>query len=165
MTPAPDARPESIRRLHQELAVLSRRVRRAVAVRAAMVHPELRGAGYAMVGELLNGPRRATELATLFALDKGAVSRQVGQLLELGLVERLRDPADGRAQLLVATEEARRAFGAVAAQRWELIDERLQDWPQEDLDRFAELLARYNRSLDGPDEPGSVEREPSGPLD
>ena len=34
------------------------------------------------------GPRRASDLVDIFAIDKGAVSRQVGALLELGLIER-----------------------------------------------------------------------------
>ena len=41
-------------------------------------------------------------------MDKGAVSRQVQHLTELGLIERTPDPADGRAALLAVTDDARR---------------------------------------------------------
>ncbi len=51
------------------------------------------------------GPRRASDLVELFSVDKGAVSRQVQALLELGLIERSPDPDDRRAAILAITDE------------------------------------------------------------
>ena len=49
---------------------------------------------------------RASTVADLFSIDKGAISRQVTHLIELGLIEKSRDPEDGRAWLLTATPDA-----------------------------------------------------------
>ena len=85
-----------------------RRVRRALSERAALVHPSLQPSSYVMLAHLIEaGPRRSSDIAEAFDLDKGAVSRQVQHLVELGLVERTPDPADGRATILTATTEAR----------------------------------------------------------
>jgi DNA-binding MarR family transcriptional regulator len=87
--------------LEHEMGVLVRRLRRRIAERARLVHPELAPVAYSMLMALHDsGPQRASALVDLFGIDKGAVSRQVQLLLEFGLLERSPDPADGRAQIL-----------------------------------------------------------------
>ena len=81
-------------------------------------------------------------------MDKGAVSRQVQHLTELGLIERTPDPADGRAALLAVTDDARRRMADVHRHRRKYLDERLADWSDEDLRAFVDMLGRYNASLD-----------------
>ena len=49
---------------------------------------------------------RASAIAEAFGIDKGAISRQVQHLVDLGLVDRTPDPADGRADLLAASDDA-----------------------------------------------------------
>ena len=89
------------------------------------------------------------ELGRLFArirvgrlqTDKTSVSRQVRQLGQLGLVESIPDPEDGRARVLVATPLAEERV-ALARSRYEgRIGERLRGWPAADLDHFANLVA------------------------
>ena len=93
-------RAELMAGLEGEFGVLLHRLRRVVADRARAVHPDLTGASYLLLGHLLeHGPMRSSCLVETFGVDKGAVSRQVRQLLDLGLVERRPDPEDGRAQL------------------------------------------------------------------
>ena len=95
-----------MRALEHEMGVLVRRIRRLIAERARLVHPDLSPVGYSMLVALNDsGPRRASDLVDLFSIDKGAVSRQVGSLLELGLIERSPDPEDRRAAILAITEE------------------------------------------------------------
>ena len=131
MSAAP--RPESLTRLEQEVGVLVRRIRRVIAERAGAVHAELQPASYLMLAHVAeHGPMRASTVADLFSIDKGAISRQVTHLIELGLIEKSRDPEDGRAWLLTATPDAR---------------DRLDDWESGDLETFTALLARYNESL------------------
>ena len=156
MTTAPTratraTRTESLRLLEHEVNVMLRRIRRVLAERARAVHPELQSGSYLMLAYLADsGAMRASAIAEALCLDKGAVSRQLQHLEEVGLVDRAPDPEDRRASLVSASEEAVRRIGEVASERRQWLDERLADWSDEDLASFAGQLGRYNESLDGP---------------
>jgi DNA-binding MarR family transcriptional regulator len=94
------------------------------------------------------GPQRQGELATCAMLDPSTVSRQVGQLVRLGLVERRPDPADGRAVQLAATPSGQELFAEIARRRDELIGEALAGWDDADLGTFVTLLRRLNDSFE-----------------
>jgi len=142
------SRPESLRHLEREVGVLIRRVKRVIGERARAVHEELQPASYLMLTWLVDqGPVRASSMVEKFNIDKGAVSRQLQHLDDLGLVERTPDPADGRATLVAASEDAVRRLADVAEHRRKWLDEQLGDWDAEELAHFADLLERYNHSL------------------
>lgn len=146
MSAAP--RPDDLTRLEQEIGVLVRRIRRVIAERSRAIDPDLQPSAYLMLSHIGgHGPLRASEVADLFTIDKGAISRQVSHLIELGLVEKSRDPEDGRAWLLAATPTAVTRLEAVAADRRSYVAERLVDWEAGDLAMFTDLLRRYNDSL------------------
>lgn len=134
--------------LEREVGVLVRRVRRVIHERARLVHPSLQPAAYLMLAHLADGgPQRSSAMADAFGIDKGAISRQVQQLEELGLVERSPDPDDGRATLVAATADAVRRLAEVSQERRRWLDAQLAGWADEDLEHFAAELARYNRAL------------------
>jgi DNA-binding MarR family transcriptional regulator len=142
-------RRQSLRRIESEVGVLIRRVRRVIGERARAVHPELAAATYLLLAHVAEtGPLRASALVDDMGLDKGAVSRQVTHLVELGLLERSQDPDDGRATLLAASDDARERLAAVGRQRSERFGQRLAEWSDEELSDLAERLARYNAALD-----------------
>jgi DNA-binding MarR family transcriptional regulator len=146
MTTMPRA--ETVRALEHEVGVLIRRVRRAIGERARAVHPDLQPMSYLMLAHLAeSGPLRSSALAEIFGVDKGAVSRQVQHLVELDLLDRTPDPADGRATLLSPSEDARRRLREVQKQRRRRLDERLGDWSESDLEALVAALGRYNRTL------------------
>jgi DNA-binding MarR family transcriptional regulator len=141
-------RVEHLRELEQEVGVLIRRVRRVIGSRSRAVHPQLQPASYLMLGYLATeGPMRASAMADAFDIDKGAISRQVGHLEELGLVERAPDPEDGRASLVSATPEAVRRLEDIAADRRVWVSEQLSDWSEAQLASFVGELRRYNEAL------------------
>ena len=147
---AATSRGEALQHLEQELGVLLRRARRMIRQRAHAVHPDLQPAAYLMLAYIRdNGPLRASTMCEVFDIDKGAVSRQVQHLLDLGLVDRAADPADGRATLVSASTEGVRRLGDVTAQRRAWMADRLGDWSAEELDGFATTLGRYNEALGG----------------
>jgi DNA-binding MarR family transcriptional regulator len=147
-------RAESIRLLEQEVGVLIRRVRRVIGERARAVHESLQPASYLMLGYVSEfGPIRASAMAEIFDIDKGAISRQVQHLIDLGLIERTPDPADGRATLLSTTDEAARRLEDVAEHRRKWLDEQLGDWSDAQLNGFIRELGRYNAALSQPDSP------------
>ena len=90
-----------------------------------------------------DGARRAGALAEAVHSDPSTVSRQVAHLVQLGLVERVADPADGRATLLVATDEGRRVFDENRQLRNRSIATMMSDWPDDDRQAFARLLTRF----------------------
>lgn len=143
-------RDEHLRALEQEVGVLIRRVRRVINERAQAVHPQLQPASYLMLGYLANeGPMRSSAMADAFDIDKGAISRQVQHLEDLGLVDRTPDPDDGRASLVSVSEEAARRLQDVSAHRRRHLDEQLVDWSADELGQFVEVLSRYNHALNG----------------
>lgn len=141
-------RDAAVRGLEHEIGRLLRRIRRGVADRAQQVDPELSPTAYPLLATLAeHGPHRAADLADLFVLDKGAVSRLVHQMLELGLIDRQPDPQDGRASILSVTAKARERLAAIAAQRHEAVGQRLADWEAASIGELAAGLARFNAAI------------------
>ncbi len=77
-------------------------------------------------------------------LDKSTVSRQVTALERLGLVERSTDPEDQRGQIIRPSDAGSALLESVSEQRRLAFLERLGDWPDADLERFAAYLTLYN---------------------
>jgi DNA-binding MarR family transcriptional regulator len=143
------SRAEELGRLERELGVLIRRVRRVIGERARAVHPDLQPASYLMLTFLAaEGPQRSSVVSETFNVDKGAISRQVQHLSDLGLLVREPDPADGRATLISASPDAVRRMTAVDRDRRRWLDEQLAEWTEEDLRDFVSGLGRYNHALD-----------------
>ncbi|MFF5141669.1 MarR family winged helix-turn-helix transcriptional regulator [Streptomyces sp. NPDC013157] len=112
---------------------------------AGRMHPELSLVSYTLLGHLEErGGCRATDLAAHYALDKSTVSRQVAALERAGLIERRLDPEDHRVQVLHLTEAGQEILAQVTRSRRAAFQERLADWPEADLVRFAGYLERYN---------------------
>ncbi|MGW0563488.1 MarR family winged helix-turn-helix transcriptional regulator [Streptomyces sp. NPDC003016] len=129
--------------IERELTAFARRARAA----AARLHPGLPLVSYTLLAHI-NDQRgcRATDLAAHYLLDKSTVSRQVGSLETLGLVERRPDPDDHRVQVLHPTRAGAELLSATHASRHTAFQERLADWSEEDLTRFAAYLLRYNQA-------------------
>jgi DNA-binding MarR family transcriptional regulator len=102
-------------------------------------------AAYALLFHLVqDGPKRASALAETACVDPSTVSRQVGDLVRAGLVERQPDPEDGRASLLVATPRGHEEHAARLARRQRMFARVVEGWPDEDVHRLTDLLARFN---------------------
>jgi DNA-binding MarR family transcriptional regulator len=143
------SRADQLGRLEQEIGVLIRRVKRVIGERARAVHPDLQPASYLMLTFLATeGPQRSSVVSEKFNVDKGAISRQVQHLCDLGLLEREPDPADGRATLISASADAVRRMAAVDRDRRRWLEEQLKEWSEEDLREFVGGLGRYNTALD-----------------
>ena len=143
------SRAEELGRLERALGVLIRRVRRVIGERARAVHPDLQPASYLMLTFLVaEGPQRSSVVSERFNVDKGAISRQVQHLCDLGLLVREPDPADGRAMLISASPDAVHRLEAVDRDRRRWLDEQLAEWTEADLRDFVGGLSRYNTALD-----------------
>lgn len=131
-----------------ELRVIGRRIKQVIAERAVAIHPQLQPASYYLLVHVVeNGPTRGSELACQFGIDKGAISRQLHHLVELGLAERMPDPEDGRAQLVSATPEAVQLINETVAKQRKVWQERLSEWSDEEIAGLATQLGRFNHDL------------------
>ena len=135
--------------IEREFGVLLRRVRRVIGERARAVHEGLQPSSYLLLSHLAEvGPSRSSVFVEAFDIDKGAISRQVQHLVELGLVERAPDPVDGRAMLISATPDAVARLAAVQADRRRFLDARLDGWSDDELELLVSMLGRYNAALE-----------------
>ncbi|MGW1074467.1 MarR family winged helix-turn-helix transcriptional regulator [Streptomyces sp. NPDC002537] len=140
-------RDQSVETIQRELTAFARRARAT----AARTHPELSLVSFTVLAHVEDRPGcRATDLAAHYLLDKSTVSRQIATLERLGLVERRVDPDDQRVQVLHLTPAGADTLAQVAASRLAAFHERLADWDEADLARFADYLLRYNAAHPSP---------------
>jgi DNA-binding MarR family transcriptional regulator len=132
--------------LEREVALLLRRSRAISGRLGGELHRGLDGAAYGLLVLLDDaGPLRASDVVTRLGLDKSTVSRQVSSLVDVGLVDRAADPADGRAQVLSISAEGHRRLAQLRDARRARWEADLSDWESRDVATLAELLGRLNR--------------------
>jgi DNA-binding MarR family transcriptional regulator len=148
-------------RVEREIALLLRRSRAISARLSRELHPDLDGAAYGMLALLHDtGPLRASDLVLRLGLDKSTVSRQIASLVDLGLVTREADPADGRAQVLSTSAEGTARLTGIRKVRRARWEADLAHWPAADVATLASLLERFNLlgaalAADSPDDPAA----------
>jgi DNA-binding MarR family transcriptional regulator len=86
-------------------------------------HPELRDAHGHVFRRLHGGPARLTDMAEAAGMSKQAFGEHVAALERLGYVERVPDPQDGRAKLVVPTARGEEAIAAARRAFAEIEDE------------------------------------------
>ncbi|GAA1602698.1 MULTISPECIES: MarR family winged helix-turn-helix transcriptional regulator [Kribbella] len=145
---------ELVAAIELELSALFRRSRSASLRLARRVHPDMDAAGYALISQIElgagTGPSagvRASDVAHVLGLDKSTVSRGITQLENLGLIERVGDPDDGRARLLRLTTSGAERYEAMRTQRQTEFRAILDRWNPADLADLGRLLARLNTDL------------------
>ncbi|MGY1638640.1 MarR family winged helix-turn-helix transcriptional regulator [Geodermatophilus sp. SYSU D00742] len=151
---------EAIVHVEREIALLLRRSRAMSARLSRELHPDLDGAAYGLLVLLEDaGPLRASDLVARLGLDKSTVSRQIGSLVDLGLVTREPDPADGRAQVLRTSPEGAARLSRIRDARRARWEADLSDWPVDDIATLGDLLGRLNRLGEARD--GNVVADPA----
>ena len=135
--------------LEVELTRLLRRARSAQHRVAAEVHPDLDSAGYVVLVTVrdlaeTNGGARGGDISDVLGLHKSTTSRNLTTLEDLGLVERIPDPADARARQVRLTTAGSAALDRTLAGRKERLRARLGDWSAKDVTDLARLLRLLN---------------------
>lgn len=137
---------DAVIRVEQELGRLFARIRVSWREAAVSVHPDLQPLGYQVLTSVASGKATsASAIIERLQTDKYAVSRQVRQLEELGLIESIPDPDDRRARVLVATDLAQERVTTARARYEGRIRERVRSWSAADLDHFVGLLGDLGR--------------------
>ena len=138
-----------LRAIEAEVVAMLRRARRATTDRARLIDPALATVGYQVLVALRENPGLPqSALVEKLDMDKGAVSRQVHLLSDLGLVDKHADPEDRRACLVSLSEEGERRMGDLERERRSAYVARFDDWTPDELTVLAEQLAKYNRTLE-----------------
>ncbi|MDG3009318.1 MarR family transcriptional regulator [Rhodococcus sp. D2-41] len=88
------------------------------------------------------GPMRSGALAEAVLSDPSTVSRHVAQLVQLGHLERLADPEDGRASVIAVTQDGRRAAAEMRHRRNARFSQVIEHWSMEDRDALLRLLTQ-----------------------
>ena len=103
---------------------------------------------------LAHAPQRVSSLAESIHSDVSTVSRQVTHLVQVGLVEKIDDPHDGRAQLLSLTPTGRQVIDDVVRRRGEWFEQILSGWSEDEatvflthLERFGDACATFKSEL------------------
>jgi DNA-binding MarR family transcriptional regulator len=118
--------------------------------------PDFRPAHGTIGQHIADHGSRVTELAQLAQVSKPTVVYLVNDLERLGYVERVPDPADGRAKLVCLTERGARAQEAAR----EIVTEIEQDWSQLLGRRDFAMLRGLLHSLHEALWPGSEDSSP-----
>jgi DNA-binding MarR family transcriptional regulator len=91
---------------------------------------------------------RMGEIAAALRVDPSATTRAVPPLEQLGLVDRTRDPDDGRAVLLRITDEGRARQERARHQGLQLWGEALLEFSDDELEEFAAFMRRLAGSFE-----------------
>jgi DNA-binding MarR family transcriptional regulator len=112
-------------------------------------HRALDRAAYVILRRLQqDGPQNVSALATALNLDGSTVTRQVTALQKDGLIERRRDPRDGRGTVIEATAVGLQQVDAVRKARRSLYGTVLHDYSWEERRELAATLERFTAALD-----------------
>ncbi|WP_446666818.1 MarR family winged helix-turn-helix transcriptional regulator [Flexivirga sp. B27] len=130
---------------------LIRLVKKVEAVRhhSPRVHPGLEPSAYPVFFSLARtGPARVSALAEAVHSDVSTVSRQVSHLVGQGLLHKVSDPDDGRAQQVALTDVGRALIQRLQDGRGKWIQCLLAEWDNDrardfsrDLHDFADLIS------------------------
>ncbi len=134
--------------VERELTALFRRIRSFSFAVAADVHPGLEPASYGLMGVIHDaGSLRGSDLVERLGLDKSTISRQVAQLVALGLAERIPDPDDGRARRVQLTERGTSELSTLRRERHRRLQVNFAGWSDGDLQELGYWLTRLNATL------------------
>ena len=133
-----------------ELTRFVRRIRARSMRSLGEIHPKLDYGTFTFLLAICDAPDgiRGSELAEGLGVHKSTASRAIATLERLHLVNRIPDPDDGRAQLLVPTAETKESVGEYRRQSHVRLIAIMEDWDPADVRTFARSLTRLNEGAE-----------------
>ncbi|MGJ9412421.1 MarR family winged helix-turn-helix transcriptional regulator [Aeromicrobium sp. CF4.19] len=133
-----------------ELARLVRHVRARSLARLESFHPDLDYNTFVVFIAVCDAPSgiRASDLAENLNVHKSTISRAVGAMERQGLVDRVSDPEDGRAQLLTPRPDSLAKLERYRSDSHEWLAGLIADWEPEELASFASQLGRLSDAME-----------------
>jgi DNA-binding MarR family transcriptional regulator len=105
------------------------------------------GASWALARLDRIGPSRPSELASSLGVDASTITHRLKALEREGYVERVADPADGRAAIVRVSADGHAALEQIRAARRALFETLVADWPEADQRAFASMAERLTAAL------------------
>jgi DNA-binding MarR family transcriptional regulator len=135
--------------LERALTQVARAILRLEVPRSELAEGEtVDRAGYWLLVRLSSeSPVRLSELADTVELDLSTVSRQMRDLVAIGLVAKVPDPDDGRASLLSLSERGWAVLEAVSEARRQALAEVIGDWSDDERTTLTRGLLRLEDGL------------------
>ncbi len=141
----PDDAPDGIARLAHDLRIACMRVSRRIRFETTSgVAPHQ----LSVIVRLAESSRTSGELAAIERVSAPSMSRTVGALVDLGLVERATDSDDGRVVRLSLTAAGRQTLDEHRARRDAWMTERLDGLTTEERDLLVRASDLLNRVFD-----------------
>lgn len=110
----------------------------------------------------VRGSCRQNELAAVLHVSQSALSRQMTELVDAGLVERQPDPDDKRAFRVQVTEKGDEVLRTTKERRSTWLRGRLAGWSQEDAAAALSTVERLTDSLSARGESSPLTADPCG---
>jgi DNA-binding MarR family transcriptional regulator len=133
---------------------LSNTLVRVVKIMSAMKHqaprqhPAVDPSHYPVLFCLSGDPQRVSAVAESIHSDVSTVSRQVTHLVHHGLLDKIGDPDDRRAQLLSLSPSGREVIDKLVRGRGQWFEQLLASWTDEDVRAFDAYLTRFGDDLE-----------------
>jgi DNA-binding MarR family transcriptional regulator len=145
--PAPHLDRETAQRVSFALIRMTKLLQ-AIRQHAPRIHPAVDTTAYPLLFNLAVEPRRVSALAECVHSDISTVSRQVSALVGYGLLDKVSDPADGRAQVVALSTEGHDLLERIQQQRTEWFREVMDGWTEAEARAFATQLERFGSALE-----------------
>lgn len=87
-----------------------------------------------------HGPLGLSDLANLEGINPTMLSRVVGVLSEMGLIQRLPNPADLRAALVEATDQGLKTYEHLRATKTEFVSRSLEQLPKDTVTALLDVI-------------------------
>jgi DNA-binding MarR family transcriptional regulator len=147
MTTDTTVQPETTQALSHTL-VRVMKIMSAMKHQAPRQHPAVDPSHYPVLFCLSGNPQRVSAVADTIHSDVSTVSRQVTHLVHHGLLEKIGDPVDGRAQLLSLSPTGRKVIDELVQGRGQWFGQLLASWSDEDVRAFDAYLTRFGDDLE-----------------
>jgi DNA-binding MarR family transcriptional regulator len=135
----------SLEDIELELAILYRRIN---SISSHNKLGPLDRSAYLLLHQITsNGSAGVKALADEFKLDISTVSRQAAALENKGCIYKIPNPKDGRAYSFQITELGLKEYTESKQARLIRVKKVFESWSNEELNLFAELLNKFNRSV------------------
>ena len=141
-TPPVPVQPDTAQSISHTL-IRVMKIMSAMKHRAPRDHPALDPSHYPVLFCVSAEPRRVSAVADSIHSDVSTVSRQVTHLVQHGLLEKIGDPDDRRAQLLSLSPQGRAVIETLVERRGRWFEQLLFSWSDDDARCFEQLLTRF----------------------